>query len=102
MENVNFGDCNDSESHVSSLSFPRKQETVCNFSITVQPRLGVKAHFQVTVLVRSWFGSLGFKEDIAVNFPATLELQLAAGNWAVAALWLAERSLRGFLFSVQE
>lgn len=101
MENVNLGDCKGSESHVSSLSFPRKQETVCNFSTTVQPRSEVKAHFQVTALVWAWFGFLGFEEDIAVNFPATLELPLAAGNWAVVALWLAERSLQGFLFSVQ-
>lgn len=61
----------------------------------------MKAHSQVAALVRAWFGSLGFEEDIAVNFPVTLELQLAAGNWAVVALWHAERSLQGFLFSVQ-
>lgn len=58
MENVNFSDCNGTESCVSGTSFPWKQETVCNFPTRALPRLEVKAHFQVTALVWAWLGAL--------------------------------------------
>lgn len=86
-------------SHTSAA--PLFQGSMRHSTISQQvcwPRLEGKAGFQVTSLVQTWFRSLWFMGDIAVNFPVSLELELLAEDWTVSYCSVQKGHFRVFCF----